>query len=61
MAYIFCGQRSRPPPMTTLSRNAGVTLAERTRADFPILDQLDAQGGPLIYLDHAATSQAGGA
>ena len=57
MAYIFCGQRSRPPPMTTLSRNAGVTLAERTRADFPILDQLDAQGGPLIYLDHAATSQ----
>ena len=43
--------------MTTLSRNAGVTLAERTRADFPILDQLDAQGGPLIYLDHAATSQ----
>ena len=43
--------------MTTLSRNAGVTLAERTRADFPILDQLDAQGGRLIYLDHAATSQ----
>ena len=43
--------------MTTLSRDVGVTLAERTRSDFPILDQLDSQGGPLVYLDHAATSQ----
>ena len=43
--------------MTTLSRDIGVSLAERTRADFPILDQRSAQGDPLIYLDHAATSQ----
>ena len=43
--------------MTTLSRDIGVSLAERTRADFPILDQPSAQGDPLIYLDHAATSQ----
>ena len=43
--------------MTTLSRDAGISLAERTRADFPILDQRSSQGDPLIYLDHAATSQ----
>jgi len=38
-------------------RNASVTIAERTRADFPILSQLSSSGQPLIYLDHAATSQ----
>jgi len=38
-------------------RNADVSIAERTRADFPILDQVAAGGQPLIYLDHAATSQ----
>ena len=38
-------------------RNVGVTIAERTRADFPILSQLSSSGQPLIYLDHAATSQ----
>jgi len=43
--------------MTTLSRDTGVSLAERTRSDFPILDQRSSQGDPLIYLDHAATSQ----
>ena len=43
--------------MTTLSRDTGTSLAERTRADFPILDQRTSQGDPLIYLDHAATSQ----
>ena len=43
--------------MTTLSRDTGVSLAERTRPDFPILGQRSAQGDPLIYLDHAATSQ----
>ena len=39
-----------------LERNAGVAIAERTRADFPILSQ-SSSGQPLIYLDHAATSQ----
>ena len=40
-----------------LERNAGVAIAERTRADFPILSQSSSSGQPLIYLDHAATSQ----
>ena len=40
-----------------LGRNASVTIAERARADFPILAQESASGQPLIYLDHAATSQ----
>ena len=43
--------------MTILPRNASVTLAERTRADFPVVEQRSSQGDPLIYLDHAATSQ----
>ena len=34
-----------------------VDLSSRYRADFPILDQLAPDGQPLIYLDHAATSQ----
>ena len=33
------------------------TLPERFRADFPILEQSSSEGRPLIYLDHAATSQ----
>ena len=33
------------------------TLASRYRSDFPILDQQSGGGQPLIYLDHAATSQ----
>ena len=33
------------------------TLASRYRADFPVLEQRAADGRPLIYLDHAATSQ----
>jgi|LakMenE01Jun11ns_1017448.scaffolds.fasta_scaffold9955205_3 cysteine desulfurase/selenocysteine lyase len=36
---------------------AGDDLAERTRADFPLLGQTACLGQPLIYLDHAATSQ----
>ena len=32
-------------------------LSDRCRADFPILDQRAPDGRPLIYLDHAATSQ----
>ena len=43
--------------MTTLPRIASVTLAERVRADFPIIAQVSSSGQPLIYLDHAATSQ----
>ncbi len=34
-----------------------VNLASRYRADFPILDQKAPDGRPLVYLDHAATSQ----
>ena len=43
--------------MTTLSPETGVSLAERTRSDFPILEQRTSEDSPLIYLDHAATSQ----
>ena len=32
-------------------------LASRYRADFPILEQKAPDGRPLVYLDHAATSQ----
>lgn len=35
----------------------GIDLASLTRPDFPILNQLSDHGEPLIYLDHAATSQ----
>ena len=34
-----------------------VNLASRYRADFPILGQKAPDGRPLVYLDHAATSQ----
>ena len=34
-----------------------VNLASQYRADFPILEQKAADGRPLVYLDHAATSQ----
>ena len=34
-----------------------VNLASRYRADFPIFEQATPDGRPLIYLDHAATSQ----
>ena len=42
---------------TALGRDAAISLAEQTRADFPILEQQSSSGQPLIYLDHAATSQ----
>ncbi|MEW6499804.1 MAG: aminotransferase class V-fold PLP-dependent enzyme, partial [Cyanobacteriota bacterium] len=32
------------------------TLADKVRADFPILHQ-EVNGKPLVYLDNAATSQ----
>lgn len=34
-----------------------VDLAAQTRQDFPLLAQTACLGQPLIYLDHAATSQ----
>jgi len=34
-----------------------VNLAALTRADFPLLEQTACLGQPLIYMDHAATSQ----
>ena len=47
--------------MTTISavkyRDDMGALSYRYRADFPILDQCSPDGRPLIYLDHAATSQ----
>ena len=43
--------------LTPVSGGSVQDLASLTRADFPILHQLSSQGAPLIYLDHAATSQ----
>ena len=47
--------------MTTSSavkyRDGMGVLSDRYRADFPILGQRAPDGHPLIYLDHAATSQ----
>ena len=47
--------------MTTSSavkyRDGMGVLSDRYRADFPILGQCAPDGRPLIYLDHAATSQ----
>ena len=37
--------------------HGSLTLPDRFRADFPILEQSSSEGLPLIYLDHAATSQ----
>ena len=34
-----------------------VDLAAQTRHDFPLLAQKACLGQPLLYLDHAATSQ----
>jgi len=39
------------------NRDQTVSIADQYRADFPILEQLTPDGSPLIYLDHAATSQ----
>ena len=47
------------PPLTESARQGlpPEDLAALTRADFPLLDQTACLGQPLIYLDHAATSQ----
>jgi cysteine desulfurase/selenocysteine lyase len=43
-------------PTASLLRSID-NLAEQTRPDFPLLAQTACLGQPLIYLDHAATSQ----
>jgi len=42
--------------MTQVLNISNLTLAAKTRADFPILDQ-EINGYPLIYFDNAASSQ----
>ncbi len=49
-------QRSKQQALTA-GEPAGQTLAALTRPDFPLLAQTACLGQPLIYLDHAATSQ----
>lgn len=44
-------------PFPARSSVDSVNLSSRFRADFPILAQSTPDGRPLIYLDHAATSQ----
>ena len=45
------------PPPAAGDPPAVENLARLTRADFPLLGQTACLGQPLIYLDHAATSQ----
>ena len=42
---------------TVTAAQTPVNLAALTRADFPLLEQTACLGQPLIYMDHAATSQ----
>ncbi|HJM80606.1 MAG TPA: aminotransferase class V-fold PLP-dependent enzyme, partial [Prochlorococcaceae cyanobacterium Fu_MAG_72] len=42
---------------TVTAEQTPVNLAALTRADFPLLEQTACLGQPLIYMDHAATSQ----
>jgi len=46
-----------PTPAAALSLEGATDLAALTRPDFPLLAQTACLGQPLIYLDHAATSQ----
>ncbi|MFM8968611.1 MAG: SufS family cysteine desulfurase [Vulcanococcus sp.] len=46
-----------PTPAAALSQAGATDLAALTRPDFPLLAQTACLGQPLIYLDHAATSQ----
>ncbi|QEY32980.1 SufS family cysteine desulfurase [Synechococcus sp. RSCCF101] len=46
-----------PADTVAAPASSSLTLADRTRPDFPILEQTTADGRPLLYLDHAATSQ----
>ena len=42
---------------TIAAAEVPANLAALTRADFPLLSQTACLGQPLIYMDHAATSQ----
>jgi len=46
-----------PTPAAALTLEGATDLAALTRPDFPLLAQTACLGQPLIYLDHAATSQ----
>ena len=46
-----------PTPAAALSLEGATDMAALTRPDFPLLAQTACLGQPLIYLDHAATSQ----
>ncbi|MFM7454968.1 MAG: SufS family cysteine desulfurase [Vulcanococcus sp.] len=46
-----------PTPAASFSQEGATDLAALTRPDFPLLAQTACLGQPLIYLDHAATSQ----
>jgi len=46
-----------PTPAASVSQAGATDLAALTRPDFPLLAQTACLGQPLIYLDHAATSQ----
>ena len=55
MTSSVSSEQSMPLAMAAVETSAN--LAELTRADFPLLGQTACLGQPLIYMDHAATSQ----
>ena len=55
MTSSVSSEQSMPLAMAAVETSAN--LAELTRADFPLLAQTAGLGQPLIYMDHAATSQ----
>ena len=55
MTSSVSSEQSMPLAMAAVETSAN--LAELTRGDFPLLAQTAGLGQPLIYMDHAATSQ----
>ncbi len=55
MTSSVSSEQSMPLAMAAVETSAN--LADLTRADFPLLAQTAGLGQPLIYMDHAATSQ----
>ena len=55
MTSSVSSEQSMPLAMAAVETSEN--LAELTRADFPLLGQTACLGQPLIYMDHAATSQ----
>ena len=56
-ANAMANANAKPGSPAGAANGIGPDLASQTRPDFPLLAQPASLGQPLIYLDHAATSQ----